>query len=81
VLLHRNRLVSAAEMPWKELGKVLLAAAIAGILSRKITAGMPTGRVVADVKVLALAGVSWAAASAVILWVTRSSLLRDLRKR
>ena len=81
VLLHRHRLVSAAEMPWKELGKALLAAIIAGILSRKITVGMLTGRVVADVKVLALAGVTWAAASAVTLWVTRSSLLRDLRKR
>jgi putative peptidoglycan lipid II flippase len=81
VLLHRHKLVSAAELPWKELGKVTLAAVVGGVLSKKIAAGMAAGAVIADIKILALAGVTWAAAIAAILWITRGSLLRDLRKR
>jgi hypothetical protein len=51
-------------------------------LSYKIAAGLMTsGGLVEDLKVLFLAGLTWAAAVAAGLWLTRSTLLYDLRKR
>jgi putative peptidoglycan lipid II flippase len=82
VLVHRQKLVLANQLNWSELGKAGITAIVAGILSYKIAAGLMTsGGLVEDVKVLFLAGLTWAAAVAAGLWLTRSTLLYDLRKR
>lgn len=82
ILLHRHKLVSAKKLPWGELGKAVLAAIVAGVLSYQVAGGMTkAGNVRADIAALALAGVTWAAAVAAILWLTRSKLLEDLRRR
>jgi putative peptidoglycan lipid II flippase len=81
VLVHQRKLVSAGDLKWAELGKAAITAALAGVLSHQVAAGlMGGGGLVADIKALSLAGVTWAAAIAAGLWLTRSQLLRDLRR-
>jgi putative peptidoglycan lipid II flippase len=81
-LVHRRNLVPAGGLAWSELKKAVTVAIAAGILSHEIAAGLMTsGSVVADIKALALSGLTWAAATAAGLWLLRSGLLRDLRRR
>jgi putative peptidoglycan lipid II flippase len=82
VLLHRRKLVSLAELQWKELGKAALIALIAGALGYKV------GRLIEiggghwdDIKALTLTGLTWLAAVTAGLWLTRSGLLHDLLRR
>ena len=82
LLLHRRGLVSVARLQWGELGKATITALAAGILSYKVAAlAMLPGSKLADVKALALSGLTWAAAVAAGLWLTRSELPNDLRRR
>jgi len=82
VLVHRQKLVLANELNWSELAKAGITAVIGGILSYKVAAGlMASGDFVADIKALVLAGLTWAAAVAAGLWLMRSTLLTDLRKK
>jgi putative peptidoglycan lipid II flippase len=85
-LLHQRKLVSLAEMRWGELGKATLAAIIAGAISFAVARGVPLptsgrGSRVADIAQLALVSLTWAAAAAAGLWLLRSELPRDLRRR
>jgi putative peptidoglycan lipid II flippase len=85
-LLHYRKLVSLAEMRWGELGKAALAAIIAGVISFEVAKAVPLsmagrGSRVADIAQLALVSVTWAAAAAAGLWLLRSELPRDLRRR
>ncbi len=81
-LVHRRKLVLASELNWVELGKAGIIALAAGILSYKIAAGlMAGGGLLDDIKTLFLAGLTWAAAIAAGLWLTRSGLLAELRKK
>jgi len=80
-LLHQHKLVSAWKMEWGELAKAAVTAVIAGFLSHWVAHGLMTsGSMVADIKALTMAGVTWAGASAAGLWVMRSKLLSDLRR-
>ena len=82
ILVHRQKLVLMNQLNWAELGKSGLTAIVGGILSYKVAVGLMTGGgVVADLKVLFIAGLTWAAATAAGLWLTRSTLLADLRKK
>jgi putative peptidoglycan lipid II flippase len=82
VLVHRQKLVMANELNWSELAKATITAIVGGFLSYKVAAGLMTGGgFVADVKALLLAGLTWAAATASGLWLLRSTLLTDLRKK
>ena len=82
VLVHRQKLVLANELNWSELAKSGLTAVVGGILSYKVAAGLMTGGgFIADLKVLFIAGLTWAAATAAGLWLTRSTLLTDLRRK
>jgi len=82
ILLHRRGLVSAGRLQWGELGKATLTAVIAGVLSYKVAAvAMAPGSKLGDIKALALSGLTWAAAVAAGLWLTRSGLPGDLRRR
>jgi putative peptidoglycan lipid II flippase len=81
-LLQRSRLVSLGALPWKELGKAALAAALAA------AAGFAVRDVIAlegsrgrEIGALALITLTWAAGGAAGLWLTRSELPALLRRR
>jgi len=80
VLLHRNKLVSLWGLQWAELGKAALTAVVAGLLSYRIANMVAEGSRWDDVKALGLGSITWAAAVAAGLWLTRSKLLRQLRR-
>ena len=85
-LLHYRKLVSLGEMRWRELGKATVVAAIAGGISFEVAkivrfAASGRGSRIADLAQLALVSVTWAAAVAAGLWLLRSELPGDLRRR
>ena len=82
VLLHRRKLVSLAELPWRELGKTTLVAVIAGALSWQVSHLIPLrGSRTADLQSLALSSMTWAGAVAAGLWLLRSDLPQSLRRK
>jgi hypothetical protein len=82
MLLHWRKLVPSRSLQWRELGKACMTAVVAGLLSHEVAREvMVSGSRLADVKALGLTTVTWAAAVAAGLWLTRSQLLRDLRRR
>jgi putative peptidoglycan lipid II flippase len=85
-LLHRRNLVSLGELRWGEVGKAALTAVVAGGISFEVAKIVPLpasghGSRAADLMQLALVSVTWAAAAAAGLWLLRSDLPRDLRRR
>ncbi len=83
-LLHYRKLVSLGELRWKELGKAFLTAAVAGGISFEVAKAVPLavrGGRMADIVQLALVSLTWAAAVAAGLWLLRSELPQDLRRR
>jgi len=85
-LLHYRNLISLSEMRWRELGKAALTAAVAGGISYEVAKAVPIGSAergsrMADLMQLALVSVTWAAAVAAGLWLLRSELPGDLRRR
>ena len=82
ILLHWRKLVPSEQLQWGELGKAGITAAVAGILSFEVArVVMVSGSRMADVKARGLVTVTWAAAVAAGLWIMRSQLPRDLRRR
>jgi putative peptidoglycan lipid II flippase len=80
-LLDREKLVPLGGMPWleltKSLGTATLAAVVCYFAGRTIVVD---GSRKADLESLALISVTWLAAVAVGLWLTKSNLLRELRR-
>jgi len=82
LLLHVRGMVSLADMNWKELGKAALIGALSGGLSYEVTGIVSLdGSRRADLLALGLGTLTWAAATAAGLWLLRSQLPGDLRKR
>jgi putative peptidoglycan lipid II flippase len=82
ILLHRRKLVSLAQLQWGELAKAGITAAVAGLLSyQMVRVVMLNGSRASDIKALALGGITWGGAVAAGLWLTRSALPGDLRRR
>jgi putative peptidoglycan lipid II flippase len=86
VLLHRHKLVSLGALRWDELGKSAVTAVAAGGISLEVARSVTPlvsghGSRAADVLQLGLISVTWAAAVAVGLWLLRSQLPSDLRRR
>jgi putative peptidoglycan lipid II flippase len=81
-LLSRKKLVDLGGLPWLELLKASGTAIVAGGLccavARRIVA---EGSWWTDLRSLVLLGFTWLAATVVGLWITRSRLLGDLRRR
>jgi putative peptidoglycan lipid II flippase len=82
ILLHRKNLVAISGLPWRELGKALAIAVLAGLAAFYVSSGVALdGTRRADMVSLSLISITWAAAVAAGLWLTRSTLLLDLRRR
>ena len=81
ILLHRRKLVPAGDLQWRELGKAAITAVLAGLLSNRVASRVVYGSHRADVYALFLITLTWAAAVALGLWLTKSHLLEDLRRR
>jgi len=82
LLLHRRGLVPVSGLNWSELGKAGLTAVAAGALGMRVAALVRVvGSRRADVASLALGTLTWAAAVAAGLWMLRSELPKDLRRR
>ena len=85
-LLHYRKMVSLADLRWGELGKSAVTAMVAGVISLEVAKTVPLfaygqGSRIADVLQLALISVTWAAATAIGLWLLKSQLPNDLRRR
>ena len=85
-LLHYRKMVSLASLRWGELGKSASTAVVAGFISWEVakTVRLPArghGSRGTDLLQLALVTVTWAAAAALGLWLLRSQLPGDLRRR
>jgi putative peptidoglycan lipid II flippase len=86
LLLHYRNLVSFGTLRWDELGKSAVIATVAGLLSLEVARSITPfisghGSRVADVLQLGLISVTWGAATALGLWLLRSQLPNDLRRR
>lgn len=81
-LLHRRKMVLLNELPWRELAKALVTAVFAGVASYGVTRGFALrGGRKADVISLLVISFVWLAAVVIGLWLTKSSLPRDLRRK
>jgi len=81
-LLHRRQLVQVSGLHWREIGKAGITAAAAGGLSYEVARlVLVNNSRTADLKALGLITITWAGAVAAGLWLTRSSLPGDLRRR
>jgi len=86
LLLHYRGLVSLRGLRWIELGKSVVVAILAGAISFEVARVVPLATIgrstrVADVMRLSLVSLTWGAAVAAGLWLLRSELPRDLRRR
>jgi putative peptidoglycan lipid II flippase len=82
ILLHRRKLVLISGLPWGELGKAGITALVAGLLSFEVArAVLINSSRTADLKALGLITITWAAAVAAGLRLTRSQLPAELRRR
>jgi putative peptidoglycan lipid II flippase len=85
-LLHYRKMVSLRTLRWDELGKSALTALAAGGISLEVAKIVPLPAVghasrITDLQQLALVSLTWAAASALGLWLLKSQLPSDLRRR
>ena len=82
LLLHYRKLVSLGALEWKEIGKALVVSVIAGFLGWELIKFInPSGSRLADLEALGLISVVWAAVVGLGLWLMKSKLPGDLRRR
>lgn len=81
-LLHFRGMVSFAGLNWKEIGKSALVGTVSGGLSYEVMRSISLdGSRRADLFALTLGSITWAAAVAAGLWLLRSELPADLRRK
>ena len=81
-LLSRKKLVALSGLPWRELMKALATAIFAGVLCYAVARRVVVhGNWRTDVQSLALIGLTWLVAIVLGLWMTRSRLWDELRRR
>jgi len=82
LLLHVRGMVPLGGLNWKELGKAALVGVVSGGLSHAVLRSIAlNGSRRADLLALGLGSLTWAAAVAAGLWLLRSELPADLRRR
>ena len=81
-LLDRKKLVPLGGMPWLELTKAVVTAGFAAVVCYFVGRTIAVdGSRKADLQSLGLISVTWLAAVAVGLWLTKSNLPRELRRK
>ena len=85
-LLHYRKMVSLKTLQWDELGKSALTAIVAGGISLEVAKSVPLPAYghssrITDLLQLGLISVTWAAATLAGLWLLKSQLPSDLRRR
>ena len=81
VLLHRRGLVALPDLPWVELWKAVAVAVAAGGLAWMVGRTLsPRPSYTNDLLQVAVTFLTWGAAAALGLWLTRSDLLSQLRR-
>lgn len=85
-LLQHRGLVPLGGLRWKELGKSVVVSIAAAAISFQVDKAVPISGVgrgsrITDLIQLALVSITWAAATAAGLWLVKSELPRDLRRR
>ncbi len=81
-LLNRKKMVLLRELPWGELTKALGTAVFAGFAAYAVGRKVPVhASLKGDVLSLIVITSVWLAALALGLWITKSSLPRELRRR
>ena len=82
VLLHQRGLVSLNSLEWAEIGKAFLISLTAAWISRFLARSVPLhGSRIANLESLALTTLVWAAVVSLGLWLLKSKLPHDLRRR
>jgi putative peptidoglycan lipid II flippase len=82
LLLHARGMVPLTGMNWRELGKAALVGVVSGGLSHEVMHSISLdGSRRADLLALTLGSLTWAAAVAAGLWLLRSELPADLRRK
>ncbi|HET6180072.1 MAG TPA: murein biosynthesis integral membrane protein MurJ [Candidatus Sulfotelmatobacter sp.] len=86
LLLHYRKLVPLGGLRWGEMGKAGLVAVVAGGIGFEVAKIVPLstaghGSRASDLMQLVLVSVTWAGAAAAGLWLLRSELPQDLRRR
>jgi putative peptidoglycan lipid II flippase len=81
-LLHKRDLVPLSGLDWAEISKALFVSAIAALIGVEVIHLVNlSGSRVADLKALGLVAVTWSGTVALGLWLTKSKLPGDLRRR
>jgi putative peptidoglycan lipid II flippase len=82
LLLHQRGLVRIGGLDWKEIGKALLISTVAALIGWRLTKIVNlNGSRVADLKALVLVSGAWILTVVLGLWLTKSKLPGDLRRR
>jgi putative peptidoglycan lipid II flippase len=82
LLLHIRGMVPLGGLNWKELGKSTLTGAVSAVLTYEVIKGVAlNGSRRGDLEAVALGSLTWAAAVAAGLWLLRSELPGDLRRK
>lgn len=82
LLLHHRKLVSVARLNWSEIGKAFIISLLAGAAGVKVSSLIVLkGSYAADLKSLGLVAVTWCTVVALGLWLTKSKLPRELRRK
>jgi putative peptidoglycan lipid II flippase len=82
ILLHYRKLVSLSGLDWKEIGKAFVISAAAALIGWKLTAVVDlNGSKIADLKALVLISAAWLVVVLAGLWLTKSKLPQDLRRK
>jgi putative peptidoglycan lipid II flippase len=81
-LLNRSKMVPLGDLPWSELSKALATAVFAGLAGYGVARRFVLhGGFKKDLIALLVISTGWLAATALGLWVTKSTLPGDLRRR
>jgi uncharacterized membrane protein YfcA len=82
ILLRQRKLVATGQLRWKEIAKAGITGIVAGSLGYEVAKHVLVNNSKrADLEALGLLTITWAAATAGGLWVTRSELAQDLLRR
>jgi len=81
VLLHRRHLVHLTELRWREIGKVVAVASMAGLTAWGASLAIPLhGSRKDDLTALGLISLAWGGTALLGIWLTGSQLLEYVKR-